>query len=149
MARSCKIERLDNWHQALKAEFESSIALPFQWGINDCAQFAFRCVKAQTGRDCGKPFRRYKTIRGAYGLIRRYGGSDLEAAFDRWANEHGLKKIPTTQAKRGDLICYQNPDGEKCMGVVALCGMKAFFLDPEKGIHQLPVLNCHCAWGID
>jgi hypothetical protein len=149
MAGSKQVVRQDNWHQALKDEFEHSKSLPFQWGTNDCAHFAFRCLQAQTGVDYGKPFRKYKTIRGAYNLIRRYGGSDLETAFDRWANENGMEKIPVARAKRGDLICYQNPNGEKCMGVVALCGMKAYFLDPERGIHQIPVLNCLCAWGIN
>ena len=149
MARTNKIERKDNWHSALKEEFDRSKALPFQWGLNDCAHFVFRCLKAQTGVDYGKPFRKYKTTRGAYSLIRRYGNGDLEAAFDRWSQEHGFTKIPVTKAKRGELICYQNPNGEKCMGVVSLCGMKAFFLDQERGIHQLPVLECICAWGID
>ena len=150
MARSYKIERLDNWHRALKEEFERSMTLPFQWGVNDCAQFVFRCVQAQTGQDLGGPFRRYKTLRGAYGVIRRYSDKgDIESAFDRWANEHGLTRIPVPKAKRGDLICCQNPNGEKCMGIVALCGMKAFFLDEQQGIHQIPVRDCHCAWGID
>ena len=115
MARTCKVVRKDNWHTALKAEFERSMTMPFCWGMNDCAHFVFRCIQAQTGNDYGRPFRTYKTIRGAPGVIRRYGGSDLEAAFDRWAVEHRLTKISVAKAKRGDLICHQNPDGEKCM----------------------------------
>ena len=149
MARTNKIVRKDDWHSALKEELERSKSLPFQWGHNDCAHFVFRCLQAQTGEDYGKPFRRYKTLRGAYSLIRRYGRGDLEAGFDRWTSEHGMSKIPVSKAKRGEFVCYENPNGEKCMGVVALCGMKAFFLEPDKGIHQLLVLDCLCAWGID
>ena len=149
MAGTDELRKKDNWYQDLRDEFMYSMHKPFEWGSHDCVHFVLRCIKAQTGRDFRNLLRPYKTSRGAYGMIKRFGGTTLIECFDLWAEQHGIKKVTSLKAKRGDIVCYVNEKKEQCMGIVALCGTKAFFLSKKDGLHLIPLEKCICGWGIE
>jgi len=101
------VERRKDWRTGLNAELAASARRPFEWGSNDCALFAMRCVEAMTGYNPAAPYAgKYKTARGAMGVIRRAGHTDL-AAF---AAAH-FAAIHPSAANVGDVAAVSTHEG--------------------------------------
>lgn len=99
--------RRPDWRTRLHNELAASMTRPFEWGMNDCALFAMRCVEAMTGDNPAAPYAgAYKTARGAMGVIRRAGHTDLvEFAAAHFAAIHPSK------ANVGDVAAVQTERG--------------------------------------
>lgn len=106
--------RRNDWRARLHAEITASQTRPFEWGSNDCALFAMRCVEAMTDENPAAPFAgTYKTARGAAAVIKRAGHADLvefAAAY--------FEPIHTCQANTGDIAAVQTDDGP-ALGIVS------------------------------
>lgn len=101
------MERRSDWRTRLNAELDASARRPFEWGSNDCALFAMRCVEAMTGRNPAAPYAgKYKTARGAMGVIRRAGHDSLVG----FAAAHFLAIHPSA-ANVGDVAAVQTERG--------------------------------------
>lgn len=104
--------RKQNWPKALQERIKAAREVAFLWGENDCCLFVADCCVEICGVDPAEKYRgRYKTRRGAFGLVKRTHGS-IEAAFDSY-----FGRIPREQAGRGDIALFTSPDGP-CVGVL-------------------------------
>lgn len=72
------------------------LQMPFEWGVNDCINFAIGWVEIATGQDYLSQYRPWKTEKEALRIVRSLGG--VEKLFD--AN---LKRINPNFACDGDL----------------------------------------------
>lgn len=131
-------QRLPGWEVKLAAAIAEAQTGTFVWGVRDCATWAFDVRLALTGDD-GWPHRgKYKTLRGAMGVIKRNGGS-MEALG---RNLLGDPLSAVLLAQRGDIVLGgEDPALGICIG--ADC---AFLL--EKGLTFLPLASCKMAWRI-
>ena len=128
--------RLENWQSKLNKHLQTVGA--FEWGKNDCCMFAVGCVQAMTGVDHGKPYRGYKTARGALKRLEDHGGVEGIAAI-----ELGEPK-PIKQAKRGDVVSFKTGD-EIALGISV--GDKIVGIG-EKGLIFLPFDDGINAWSV-
>lgn len=107
------MERRPDWRARLHNELTASLTRPFEWGTNDCALFAMRCVEAMTGENPGAIFiGKYKTARGAMGVIRRAGHKDLV----EFAAAH-FAKISAAFANAGDVAAVMTESGP-ALGII-------------------------------
>jgi hypothetical protein len=112
-----KSERFENWPERLNALIALRCSRPFAWGEHDCALFACDAVLAMTGADPAAWFRgRYRTRRGAYRLLKTFGGAGLAATWEKIAAQRGLPEIAPAFARRGDVLLFDAipllPSGE-------------------------------------
>lgn len=132
--------RKDNWPALFNAYIEHRRDMPFAWGSHDCCMFAAEGVRAITGVDLGRPFRRrYKCARGAANVLRKFGGdvANIPGAL-------GLPAIRPAQAGRGDMVCYEF-NGRNTLGLC--CGLQSVFVAPH-GLMFVQTLACTAAWKI-
>lgn len=93
------IVRKEGWPDLLIAEIDRHATLPFEYGKADCFIFPMDCVRAMTGVDPFEAHRgKYKTLKGAYKLLKAHGVKNVGDAFARYFLE-----IPSSLAGRGDL----------------------------------------------
>lgn len=106
--------RRKDWRTRLHAEITASQARLFEWGANDCALFAMRCVEAMTGNNQAAPFAgTYKTARGALGVIKRAGHADLAEFAAAY-----FPAIHPSEANTGDVAAVQTDEGP-ALGIVS------------------------------
>jgi len=80
-----------------------------EWGKTDCFLLAVDSLQAITGVDCDqldakKPFRgKYRTMRSAYRILKRYSGGGVAQTFQLIAYRLGLAEINYPFASRGDI----------------------------------------------
>ena len=137
------MERIDNWPKPYNQFFRERDGVPFAWGKHDCALFAADGVKAITGVDLAEEWRgKYRSLRGAMGVIERNGGTLWGFADDR------LERIPVALAQRGDVVWLdQEGPFDGALGMVAPGGVQAGF--PGKvGIVLAPLTSCSMAWRV-
>lgn len=99
-----------------------------EWGKTDCFLLAVDALQVLTGVDCDKidakkQFRgKYKTMRQAYRLLKRYSGGGLAQTFQMYANLLGIPIVSPSFAGRGDLalldIATETGGMREAMGVV-------------------------------
>jgi len=101
------VGRRPDWRTRLNDELAASARRPFEWGSNDCALFSMRCVEAMTGVNPAASYAgKYKTARGALGIIRRAGHTDLAAFAAAY-----FAAIHPSQANVGDVAAVQTEHG--------------------------------------
>lgn len=84
---------------AFTALFNARYSAPFQWGVHDCALWAFDAVQALTGRDPAADLRgQWHSAAGALRTLRMQGGW-LALCADRF----GAEVLPG-QAQDGDVL---------------------------------------------
>lgn len=128
--------RLENWQSKLNKHLQTVGA--FEWGKNDCCMFAVGCVQAMTGVDYGKPYRGYKTAKGALKRLEDHGGVEGIATI-----QLGEPK-PIKQAKRGDVVSFKTGD-EIALGISV--GDKIVAIG-ENGLIFLPFDDGINAWSV-
>lgn len=70
--------RREDWRSRLGAYVASVRAEPYAFGKQDCWLFVAGAVEAMTGTDHAKKHRgRYKTARGALGIMKRAGANNM------------------------------------------------------------------------
>jgi len=96
--------RVADWPTRLNETVEAWRGKPFEWGKSDCVSFVLAVDAAIYGKAHVK-LPKYKSERAALRLISKKGG-DLSAAVD-----NVLSRIQVAQAKRGDVVAVDTPDG--------------------------------------
>lgn len=100
------IRRFEDWPRRMHAVLEAARRSDFAWGEHDCALMAIDVVDAMCGTQIAGMWRgRYKTARGAAGLLRRRGG------IERVMGRLGLEERPRLMAQRGDVVELPVPEG--------------------------------------
>jgi hypothetical protein len=127
--------RLDGWEKRLD-EYLKNVG-PFEWGVNDCCMFAANAAFAITGEDYAKPYRGYKTAKGALRHLKDIGVEGL--ATKTWGQPKAA-----AYAQRGDAILYDCGDGDAlgvCIGdKIAVMG--------QDGLVILPMSECLKSWSV-
>lgn len=135
-----------HYHQFLV----SSRTEPFAWGTHDCCTFAAKAIEAQTGVRIDDDFAgKYTDKLSAFKLIKSVtGGTSVAAAAAYCADKHGLKELAyPLMAQRGDLVLFNNPDGEPIAGVIHTNGKHAVSVG-EQGTIAVPITAVTRAWSI-
>ena len=95
------LTRLPDWEARLSAFVAERVAMPFEWGVNDCGLFAAGVIDAVTGEDFGKPWRgKYKTEAGAAKALKRRGFDDVTGPVTQAVGE----PVAPAFARRGDIV---------------------------------------------
>ena len=129
--------RVDGWESRLTDAIEAARHCPFVWGTHDCALFAADVVLAITGVDYAETLRgNYSTRHEAMATIMALGYRSLSGYIGTLFNE-----VPTSQARRGDLVLFDNS-----LGVCA--GHVSFFV-AESGLDSRQTAECERAWAIE
>lgn len=110
----------------------------FEWGSNDCCMFVFRVAEAITGIDYAKPYRGYKTSKGAARRLLKYGGVEGMAT-----NSLGESK-PPLMAKRGDVVSFKNNE-DIALGV---CVGDKIAVVSDTGVDLISMKNAINAWSV-
>lgn len=102
------LKRVEGWDINLVTVTNAMSSRPHIWGDNDCAIFAANAIEAMTGADLMAKIRgRYSTAIGAARVIKNDG---FESLADYVSSL--LPEISLHDAKRGDLIMCDGPQGE-------------------------------------
>jgi len=103
------MKRSDNWESKLFSFLKNRSTLPMEWGKTDCFLLAVDSLQVITGVDCDQldpknPFRgKYRTMRSAYRILKRYPGRDVSGMFQFFANILRLPVVSYAFAGRGDI----------------------------------------------
>jgi len=134
--------RLEGWESRLPAVIEWARSRPYAMGEHDCVRVAFRSVEALTGEDLWERWgRQYTTKEEAFRIVREIGGG-FTGCFSRI---FGVDPLPMPAARRGDVAEFQDPNGEKHLGVVT--GANVAVLG-EHGIAFISRSACSHCWRI-
>lgn len=150
--RTMPLQRKEDWPARLDAHLRAAFWRPFSWGTHDCCLFACDAIEAMTGVDPAAPFRgRYKSKRGAYAALKRYGGGGLEETADKITGDLGMPEVAPAFAGRGDvaLLPVETPDGGiiDVLGIVGPDGRHVLVAAPE-GLARLPVALVRRVWRV-
>jgi hypothetical protein len=135
------MKREQHWAtRALHAFLLQRAAVPFQWGVQDCALFAADGILAMTGVDIAAEFRgKYHDQASAMATIEAVtgvkGGTVVDAAA--WcAARHGLKewKHPL-MAQRGDLAVIE--DGGNVIAALVHLSGRHYVAAGEAGLKRI------------
>ncbi len=142
------MRRLKDWPGRLASFITATEDDSFVWGENDCCLRAANAVKVITGVDVATKFRgKYKTARGAAGVLKRFtNGGVGELAF-KIAQDYGLEEIHPSFAQRGDVVLVELPETGPSLGFIDLNGLIRA-VHESGGDVQLPVSKAVTAWRI-
>lgn len=134
-----ELTRLDGWERLLAEAVEQARSTPFQWGVNDCACWAFDLrARITGGEDVAAQWRgRYRTAEGSLRVLRRLGWVDIEAMGRSLLGEPLLSVL---MAQRGDIVLMEQGFGI-CIGAraVGMC---------EAGLAWAPLSACRLGWRV-
>jgi len=128
--------RLEGWESKMAKALEETGA--FEWGTNDCCMFVFRVAEAISGVDYAKPYRGYKTAKGAARRLLKHGGVEGVAI-----NSFGEPKKPLL-AKRGDAVLVKSVD-DLTLGI---CVGDKIAVVTETGLILISMREAINAWSI-
>lgn len=130
--------RREDWPTVLDGEIGAARAGVFEWGVKDCATWAFDVRRAMTGIDDAVHWRgKYKTAKGAARQILRLGFADLREGATFYL---GPPLATAFLAQRGDVVFARDALG-LCIGATAI------FIAPE-GCTEIPLGECLAAWRV-
>lgn len=121
--------RHPDWQNRLADYVAGVAAMPFAWGIHDCALFTAGAVRAMTGRDLARGWRGYRS-RGAG--LRKLAAAGLEDPVALAASL--LPEIAPLAAMPGDVVAHATETGP-ALGI--LQGRGFYALTPT-GLAILP-----------
>jgi hypothetical protein len=134
--------RTPGWRDALRELVTARAHTPFSWGSQDCMLFAADCRLAVTGEDLASPFRgRYRDRKSALCLIKKFGGSDLEAACLKLLGEPNPEG--QISAMNGDTVLVEQVPTGKALGVFA---DEVAVIAGEFGLVELPRQSIISVW---
>lgn len=134
--------RREGWESRLAQCVEGARLRPFEWGVHDCATFAFDVVREMISTD---PFAEY---RGSYSNELGAGRALIEHEFDTvrgLADKLMGEEISTKFAQRGDIILVLQPERGETLGVCL--GVDAVFVG-ESGLVPVPMSEAITAWRV-
>lgn len=140
------MKRKYNWQSLLIEYINSCRNSGFIWGELDCGMFAAGAVEVMTGIDPVDKLRgRYKTARGAAGVLKRYAGGKVKEAVAKALESNGFMPVELNYAQRGDIVICPVDDNH----AAGICmGTNAIFLDNLDGLIHVPLNKCSMAWRI-
>ena len=99
--------RKEDWRKRLGDYVAGLRTRPYAFGSQDCWLFVAGAVKAMTGTDYAKPHRgRYKTARGALGIVKRARASNMAEFAALFLDEHDAPVF----AQIGDVMAIPTKD---------------------------------------
>lgn len=99
--------RREDWRKRLGEYVAGLRAEPYAFGRQDCWLFVAGAVKAMTGIDHAEPHRgRYKTARGALGVMKRAGAPNMADFAGLYLGE----PIHPVEAQIGDVMAFPTDD---------------------------------------
>lgn len=99
--------RREDWRKRLGIYVDTLRRKPYAFGTQDCWLFVAGAVAAMTGEDYAKPHRgRYKTARGALGIVKRAGASNMAEFAGLVLEEHASPVF----AQIGDVMAIPTKD---------------------------------------
>ena len=124
------MQRRKDWAQRLNAYIGKVKERPHSWGRFDCCIFVGDAVKAQTGVDPMKEFRRkYRSREGAARVLKEIGSGSLYATVrSKFGNP-----VPASMGRRGDILYH-----EGSLGIIM--GRFALLLTEDRGLLALPII---------
>lgn len=135
----------------MAAAVEAARTVPFAWGTFDCWLAAADLVAATTGTDPAAWCRgRYRTARGALGVLRRHGGGTLAAMLTTIFGD----PVARSFARRGDLVLVPLPADvagggfDDAVGTAGLDGVSVHVAAPGHGLTRLPLRVAGRAWQV-
>ena len=138
------VRRREDWPARLAESLAARRAMPFEWGANDCCLFAAAGVLAMTGVDCARPWRGYKSARGARNRVEKAGG--VPALAEAACGVMGWPEIGPAFAQRGDLVVLETLYGPG-LGLVGLNGREIHCPGPAQ-LESLALARAQRAWRI-
>jgi hypothetical protein len=132
--------RIEGWETALYDAVEEARVRPFEWGVHDCALFAASVVERLTGCDIAKPYRGYKTERGALARIVKAGGMEAMATKALGG------PIDIRRARRGDFVLVEA--GQPWPGAFAIVRDTRAAAAGKGGLTFVPMKFWRMAWRV-
>lgn len=123
---------------------ESARELGFEWGVFDCALHVSNCIRAITGVDPAESYR--GTYSDEAGAARIYGSS-FENFIANQALALGLKEVPVTFARRGDVVFVDNNTPQGCIGVLSM-DPRFVSCAAHTGLVLVPIVRWKRAWQV-
>lgn len=132
------MKRFLDWEVRLAAYLESVRAKLYGFGVHDCILHGANAVKAQTGKDYARGYRRkYKSLASGLRLIRQKGHDDIPALVTALLGE----PIPPSLAHRGDIVLFDGSTGVSM-------GDFAYFVGLPGGLVRVPRKDWQQAWRV-
>lgn len=130
--------RVEGWSGALRDTIARHQAMPFEWGVSDCARMLGDCLLAVTGSDPLAGYR-WTTPTGAKRALKRAGASSAVEFFAR----HGVEIGPAF-GQRGDFGIVAG-DVDALMAPAVIDGAFAFSKN-ESGNVIVPISALVRVW---
>ncbi|MDW3204561.1 MAG: hypothetical protein R8L07_03380 [Alphaproteobacteria bacterium] len=145
MTDPIRLRRRPGWEVALPDFLKAAEGRPFCWGQNDCVLFLADWTAILTGQDFAARHRgKYKTARGAAGVLKRMGAADPAGLIDLHVPRHEAVLL----ARRGDAAAVPAAaDCALCVGIVDDSGSKVAVV-AEAGLARYPLTSAKVAWRI-
>ena len=137
-------QRLSDWRLRLDQTIDKARQLNFEWGVFDCALHVSNCIRATTGVDPAESYR--GTYSDEAGAARIYG-SNFEDFIASQSAALGLKEVPVTFARRGDVVFVDNNTTQGCVGVVSM-DPRFVCCAGDKGLILVPIVRWKRAWQV-
>ena len=134
--------RREDWPERLAGQVASAQAVPYQLGTHDCWRMVCACIDAMTGVDLWPRFAGYTSKAQALRTIARIAPTLRQAV----TVVLGVPPQPPSLARRGDVLLYQDAEGEHlgmCLGSVGVV------LGPTGLVYQrLDHAGFRCGWRV-
>lgn len=135
------LTRYQDWPERLDEYLNSRLAVPFTFGVNDCALFAMDAIQAMTGVDLGAEIRgTYSDQEGANAIL-------TEENLLRIATAAGMEEKPILFAQRGDILLYMQQSGPTLL-VLGMDGINGWGPGEDGAKQCAPARNCLKAWRV-
>lgn len=121
------MERLPNWRVDLFNYMRALRSEPYDLGTQDCWIFVAGAIQAMVGVDIAAKHRgRYKTVKGALGVMKRSGAANMAEL----ASQHLEERLSPAFAQIGDVLAIPTDDGfGYALGI--LVGERVMVLSPN------------------
>lgn len=131
----------EDWRERLAQLIDERRALPFAWGVRDCASLPMSAaIPAMTGQQVVflEP---YSTARGAARELRRLGGWRTAVS-----ESLGLKPLPGVFAQHGDVVLVDVP-GQAFEGqALGIVGEHGIYAQGPHGLVEVPAVAIRTSW---
>jgi hypothetical protein len=129
-----KLTRRTDWQTQLDELVIERRAMPFAWGINDCATFAVEAVLRMTGTSIlPTEIGPWATAKQAFRALKPFGG------LANAVRASGLCEVGPRFAQRGDLVLVRAPGRPRSLrGALGICLGERI---AAPGLHGLVMAN--------
>lgn len=140
------MKRRSNWPEALNDELDAAAKRSFGYGTpHDCCRFPNGVIRAMTGTDLMRGWRKYTTLDEAQELLGKQGQGSLVKTVISVLKFAGYKQISPAMAQRGDpvMAMVETVEGKAYVGGICIGAKAAFASD---GLVYLPMAEVKRAW---